>query len=79
MNTQPTKTGWLAMVTAYRRIERDGYAHLCPLRINVNYGPAVEQAVLNKLTKQGFSDGRPSPYLTSVGIEFVCDKLRIIV
>lgn len=67
----PTKAGLAAMRAAYKRIARDGYPHLCPLRIGANFGPAIEMAVLRKLAAQGFSDGAMAPQLTSLGIAYI--------
>lgn len=62
--------GQTAILTAYRRIARDGYPHLCPLRIGKRCGPAIEMAVLGKLAVQGYSDGAMAPQLTPLGIEY---------
>ena len=62
--------GQTAILAAFHRIARDGYPHLCPLRIGKNFGPAIETAVLRKLAAQGYSDGAPSPQLTPLGIEY---------
>lgn len=68
---KPTAAGLAAMRVAYKRIARDGYPHLCPMRIGKPFGPAIETAILRKLELQGFSDGKPSPALTALGIAYI--------
>jgi hypothetical protein len=67
----PSQSGLAAMRLAYKRIARDGYPHLCPVRIGKPFGPAIETAILKKLTAQGFCDGASSPQLTKLGIEYI--------
>lgn len=68
---KPTASGLAAMRLAYARIARDGYPHLCPVRIGKPFGPAIETAILTKLAQQGFSDGKHAPQLTPAGIAYI--------
>jgi hypothetical protein len=68
---KPSAAGLAAMRLAYKRIARDGYPHLCPVRIGKPFGPAIENAILRKLADQGFSDGNPAPQLTKLGIDYI--------
>ena len=69
-----TPAGQRAILTAYRRIARDGYPHLCPVRWRI--GPAAEMAMLRRLAVQGYSDDQPTPQLTVAGVEYARALLR---
>ena len=64
----PSPAGRAAILTAYRRLVRGGLPLLCP--VIGRRGPAAEEALLQKLARQGYSDGRPCPALTALGLEY---------